>query len=238
MTKNYYGILGVDPNATPEQIKAAYRDQVKKLHPDHYGNDREPFLQIQEAYSILSDPQRRALYDQKLKDQLSSCRKEPQSARGIGGYSTEPEPLIPSGKFRNKPAEPISKWSPFEQDSFEELVNRFRQHFLGWGMSPASESDTLTIDVSLSPREARSGGSLTLNIPHRISCPSCLGSGGIGFFHCIRCGGAGEMIAEIPLRISYPARIPHNSVMRIPLKEWGIRHADLNIRFKIDSDWE
>jgi curved DNA-binding protein CbpA len=58
MAKNYYLILGVAPDAEVKQIKAAYRRRVKTLHPD-YGGDARPFLDLQEAYSVLSDPGRR-----------------------------------------------------------------------------------------------------------------------------------------------------------------------------------
>ena len=63
MAKDYYAILGVDPDATPAQIKAAYRKKAKEFHPDYYGQDSEPFKAVQEAYSTLIDPERRKAYD-------------------------------------------------------------------------------------------------------------------------------------------------------------------------------
>ncbi len=63
MAKNYYLILGVDSNATPEQNKSAYRRQVMDFLPDHYGENCEPFLAIQEAHAVLNDPIRRRAYD-------------------------------------------------------------------------------------------------------------------------------------------------------------------------------
>ena len=68
---DYYNILGVDKNATPEQIKSAYRKLARKYHPDLNPNDKEAsakFQQVNEANEVLSDPEKRKKYDQYGKD--------------------------------------------------------------------------------------------------------------------------------------------------------------------------
>ncbi len=62
MNKNYYDILGVDKNASESEIKAAFRALAHKHHPDK-GGDEAKFKEINEAYQVLSDKQKRAQYD-------------------------------------------------------------------------------------------------------------------------------------------------------------------------------
>lgn len=85
--KDYYQILGVSRNATEDEIKRAYRKLAKTYHPDHNPNNKnaeERFKEVNEAYQVLSDPQKRALYDRMGND----YRNWQQSGRG-GNYNWE-----------------------------------------------------------------------------------------------------------------------------------------------------
>ena len=75
-----YRILGVRRDATPEQIKAAYRARAKKLHPDH-GGDKEKFQELLHAYQTLSDPVKRKQYE--------TSKQAPRPARSAP--STRPQ---------------------------------------------------------------------------------------------------------------------------------------------------
>lgn len=73
MDKNYYEILEIDRNASPEIIDKAYKTLAKKYHPDlqdeaHKKESEEKFKIINEAYQVLSNPEQKALYDQNLVD--------------------------------------------------------------------------------------------------------------------------------------------------------------------------
>ena len=65
--RDYYEVLGVSKEATDAEIKSAYRRKAKECHPDLHPDDKEAearFKEINEAYGVLSDPQKRARYDQ------------------------------------------------------------------------------------------------------------------------------------------------------------------------------
>lgn len=64
MTKDYYNILGVSKTASQDEIKRSYRKLAHEYHPDKNQSDGEKFKEINEAYQVLSDPQKRARYDQ------------------------------------------------------------------------------------------------------------------------------------------------------------------------------
>jgi DnaJ-like protein len=64
MRKDHYLTLHVKSDATTEEVKAAYRRLALEVSPDLSGSGSDPFLEIQEAYSVLSDPRQRALYDE------------------------------------------------------------------------------------------------------------------------------------------------------------------------------
>ncbi len=81
---DYYNVLGIDKNATPEDIKKAYRKLARKLHPDLNPNDKEAqkkFQQINEANEVLSDPEKRKKYDQYGKDWQHAEEFEKQKQR-------------------------------------------------------------------------------------------------------------------------------------------------------------
>lgn len=90
MAKDYYQILGVSKNASAEEIKRAYRKLAHQYHPDKAGGDHNKFTEINEAYQILSDPQKRAQYDQ-----FGSVG----GTSGFGGFSAQGGPASGWGGF-------------------------------------------------------------------------------------------------------------------------------------------
>jgi curved DNA-binding protein len=85
---DYYKILGVDKNATPKEIKSAYRKLARKLHPDLNPNDKDAkrkFQEINEANEVLSDPERRKKYDQ-----YGENWKHAEEFKDAGQYREQP----------------------------------------------------------------------------------------------------------------------------------------------------
>lgn len=74
-----YKTLGVAPDATPEQIRKAFRKLISKLHPDRDGGDTERAKAVNDAYSLLMDPERRAAYDEDPTGQMTQTRREARS---------------------------------------------------------------------------------------------------------------------------------------------------------------
>ena len=81
MPKNYYDILGVDKNASQEEVKKAFRKLAHKYHPDKQGGDAGKFKEASEAYSVLSDEKKRADYDR-----FGRTASQQTSGAGQGGY--------------------------------------------------------------------------------------------------------------------------------------------------------
>ena len=97
MALNYYRLLGIPPDSEPQKIKSAYRSLAKRFHPDrNKGSETaaELFRQVNHAYRILSDPERRRLYDKKL------ARQEEQQSRKAPVKSTK-NSIDPQKRFNN-----------------------------------------------------------------------------------------------------------------------------------------
>jgi molecular chaperone DnaJ len=234
MAKNYYVILGVEPDATQERIRAAYRSKVKELHPDYYGKDSRPFLAVQEAYDVLSDPARRRVYDEQLAGEQR--RRKPASPAtnfentiGRLRVSSPPiEPLIPTGPPIDI-ADPPGRFFTSLETMFDQLL----RDMTGLPpIQPASPSQEVQLDVFLSPAQARRGGRVQLRLPVETVCPVCRGSGGRGFYECRECLGVGVIQKVYPLLLTIPAGVSNQDSVRIPLDRLGLSDTQLVLHFR------
>jgi len=230
MKKNYYLILGIENSASAEEIRNAYREKVKCFHPDHYSGDRNHFLDIQEAYSVLSDPERRTAYDQIGQDTYES--KSEGFTRGRT-YSGPAEPLIP-----DQPPQNFNLRNSFENytPSLEEIFDRLQNNFFQRGFSKSERSRPLHVEIILSRAEAFRGGEVELEIPLQKPCRICDGSGVVGFFDCLYCDGSGIGERNFFLRVPYPSGITRDYTIDIPLTSLGIRNFYLVVNFRLSDD--
>lgn len=123
---DYYDILGVDKNASAEEIKKAYRKLALEWHPDRHKEDKEvaekKFKEINEAYQVLSDPEKRSAYDQ-----FGHSAFSPGGAAGFSG-----SPFSASGQWGPFTyTYTTSGGSPFEGFDFGDPFDIFEQFFGG-----------------------------------------------------------------------------------------------------------
>lgn len=186
MKKDYYQILGVNKDASQEQLKEAYRKMAHKYHPDKSGGDEKKFKEINEAYQILSNPQKRAQYDQ-FGDAFANM--------GQGGYSSYGQGN-PFAGF---------DFSGFTQGNmggdFGDFGDIFETFFGGGGRNKSGTHrkrkgpDLQTIQ-EITLEEAFRGTNKEISYTVFIKCKNCSGLGHIekeGFDKCTNCGGKGEV---------------------------------------------
>jgi DnaJ-class molecular chaperone len=96
MARSYYAILGIPANAGRQEVKSAYRRLAKRYHPDHAGGDSRKFRDIQEAYSVLADENKRRQYEKSRQNTGPVQVQRTMHQRSENLYShRSPEPLIP-----------------------------------------------------------------------------------------------------------------------------------------------
>ncbi|RME69448.1 MAG: molecular chaperone DnaJ [Nitrospirae bacterium] len=166
--KDYYKILGVSRNATQEEIKKAFRRLALKYHPDRNQGDKEAeekFKEINEAYAVLGDPEKRAQYDRFGTADISGFET------GFGFGSTT------FGEF------------------FEDLFEDFFGTFAGRRRRPRPQKGAdLKYDLTITLEEAARGVEKEISIPRWQLCPDCGGSGarpGTSPVRCPQCDGTG-----------------------------------------------
>jgi DnaJ-class molecular chaperone len=93
--KNYYIILGISPNTSAEGVRGAFRQLAKKFHPDKAGGERTSYFQdITEAYEVLSNPEKRKLYNKKLTEEHKRQKNSSESiVRKPDAYGLSPKVL-------------------------------------------------------------------------------------------------------------------------------------------------
>ncbi len=233
MPKNYYIILGISSTSSQDEIKSAYRRLAKEFHPDHYGQS-SPFLNIQEAYSVLSDPVRRRSYDTNLlENRQPRGRSEHFEPLKESPYRGEVEPLIPEkGQGGSGSASLLQSFHTY-RSSLDSLFDRWFSNFSEKSPSKGERLENLTVVITLPPDQAFRGGHVRLTVPSRRQCPGCSGRGGVGAYECFRCNGQGVLSGEFPIIISYPPGISDNHTVKLSLERFGIRNLYLTATFRI-----
>jgi len=231
MAKSYFAILGISPKASTDEIRSAYRRLAKEFHPDHYTGSSARFRDIQEAYSVLGNNRRKREYEQRL-------RKVPVKTPLRSATYTEPEPLIPNaGPVDIGEVSPVRSFQSFTP-SFDEIFDWLWSNFSDLSQPKSSRVQNLTLELTLTPDQARRGGNAKIMVPAQAVCPTCRGNGGVGFYECARCAGEGVISGEMPISVSFPPGIVKDHAVMIPLDRFGIPNTHITVLFRrtnIDS---
>ena len=188
--RDYYEVLGVEKGASEDEIKKAYRKLAKANHPDLHPGDKEceeRFKEVNEAYEVLSDPDKRAKYDQ-----FGHAMGPQGFGGGAGGY----------GGFGGGFGGGMSMEDIFAH--FGDIFGgRFSGADFGGGFGGATggrprqhvnKGTDLRITVKVSLKDIMNGVDKKLKIPKLVADPACKGTGakdGTAFGTCPRCHGSG-----------------------------------------------
>jgi len=186
MAKDYYDILGVDQDASQEEIKKAYRKLAHKHHPDKAG-DEEKFKEISEAYSVLSDKKKRKQYD--------------AGARGFGGGGAGAQAGAGMGGFDFSDFQKAGAHGGAHGFDDIDIGDIFGQFFgggagTGRGQTRTRRGNDIQVDIELSFKESVFGAEKTLDITKKGQCDTCDGSGaaaGAAINTCDKCDGRGQI---------------------------------------------
>ena len=179
--RDYYEVLGVARDADEDALKKAYRKLAMKWHPDRNRGDKEAeakFKELNEAYDILKDSEKRAAYDRFGHAAFA------QGGPGAGGFHGGESPF--GGAF---------------EDIFEEMFGRFGGGGRGGRGGATGRGADLRTQVEISLEEAFAGTKKNIRSSTFVSCEACKGTGAeggssAGVQVCGTCGGSGKVRAQ------------------------------------------
>jgi DnaJ-class molecular chaperone len=240
MSKNYYLILGIASDASNEDIKTAFRRRARELHPDTSGLESGPFMELQEAYGVLGDPERRRNYDEGTGATVVCRGSRGRPVEPLARRRRRPEHFSPFGMEAPKhTVRDVSLARSFESfyPSFDEIFDRLWSNFEDVTRPKSERLESLAREVVVTPEGALCGGAVRVRIPGKVSCPACGGRGGAQGYECWRCAGSGTLAVDFPVDIGFPPGIRDSHIARVSLEEFGIGNFYLMVVFRV-SDGE
>ena len=238
--RDYYKTLGVERGASAAEIKSAYRKLARKHHPDVNPNNKSAearFKEINEAYQVLSDPEKRKKYDELGADWEHGTPEDEVLRR----YARAGSPGFESADAGN--------FSDFFERFFGGLGGgagrggdfNFAEGFDGRTARRAARAHDLEATVTIPLQDAIHGGNRRLEIVAEDQCPTCGGSGlrarqeqrgKTRIIHsaepCETCGGAGVVRARRTLEVTIPPGMADNSRLRLKGQGGKAARAELN----------
>lgn len=205
--RDYYEVLGVAKTATEDEIKSAYRKLARKYHPDVNPGDKsaeEKFKELNEAYEVLSDADKRKRYDQ-----LGQNWKAGEDFRPPPGWEGANVEFGDFGDLFGK-----GRAQGGFSDFFESLFGGRRGARGGAGF--AMPGQDVEAEIALTLEEAHRGGKRNITLQLTETCPDCRGSGSKdGKTVCPTCRGAGAIRRPKSLEVTIPVGVRDGSVIRL-----------------------
>jgi len=222
--KNYYETLGINRNATEKDVKQAFRRMARKYHPDvNPGNkDAEArFKEMNEAFEVLSDKEKRQKYDQ-YGDQWQSAEQFARSRSGA-------EP--PYGFQQSR-----SRTSPFADMDLNDLFGGLFGGARGRRPRPRRGQD-IEHPIEVTLEEAFSGSERSISLETREPCPNCQGTGLKQNAPCPNCQGSGSLPSVKRLQVKIPPGVKTGSRIRLAGKggagQAGATSGDLYLKVTV-----
>jgi curved DNA-binding protein len=200
--RDYYDVLGVAKSATEDEIKGAYRKLARKHHPDVNPGDKsaeEKFKEINEAYAVLSDADKRKRYD--ALGQNWKTGEEFRPPPGWGNAHAEYGDLFGRGRSQGG-----------FSDFFESL---FGGRSARGGAGFALRGQDAEAEIALTLEEAHRGVKRNITLQVMETCTECRGTGSKGNDLCPICGGAGFLRRPKSLEVMIPAGVRDGSIIRL-----------------------
>ena len=216
--KDYYKILGVAKTASEDEIRKAFRNLARQYHPDVAGNKagaEDKFKEINEAYEVLSDPEKRRKYDH-----LGPAWNQP------GGGFRPPPGWGGGGRARGFKGGQGAPDFEFEgtgfSDFFEQLFGRQGMGGRGAGRGGgfgqedySQPGDDVEADFMVTLEEAAKGGVRSISLRRVVPCPACLGAGNANGKTCANCRGRGTIDRTDTHKVKIPVGIRDGQSLRI-----------------------
>jgi DnaJ-class molecular chaperone len=203
--KDYYDVLGVSKNAAEDEIRQAFRKLARQHHPDVNPGDQsaeDKFKEINEAYEVLSDQDKRKQYDRLGPNWKAGADFKPPP--GWQNGNADFSGFTPG--FDNGEGEQFS-------DFFQSLFGRRTGSRAGAGFRVGGRD--VEAEIALTLEEAHRGGKKTITFETTDTCPECGGTGRKGGKACPVCGGQGMVRRPKTLDVNIPAGVRNGTVIRL-----------------------
>jgi molecular chaperone DnaJ len=215
MPRDYYIVLGIEQGASLSEIKRAYRNAIKRYHPDKIGKSTDPhkFMAAREAYEVLSDADKRRAYDAERQPQEPPARRDDRRA-------TAAHPHRSRSPFHNPPVR-----DPFPE-SMMSVSRRYRRQ------RPAS-GQNLYLEVILTEWEALYGGTFPLTLAVAVPCPYCFDRWGAPGTTCPACRGYGAVRSRRSFDLNLPPNLSDGTLLTVSFNPGGPGSITLLIAVRV-----